>query len=126
MVGVNAHINHDLVFTVVELLQAEWPGLTAEQRAGRYADFCQVNEVIGQTIDAVQDQVLEPNMPAMDFIDRFFGPIDELLISSLINHWRDDVWHNAVLLLETGDSSERAQFVEQVEQDALRLGKFII
>ncbi len=31
-----------------------------------YTDHCHVNDVIGGTIDAVQDQVIEPAMPVMD------------------------------------------------------------
>lgn len=126
LVGVNAHINFDLVITVVELLQGEWQDLSEEQRLGRYADYCHVNEVIGQTIDSVQDQVLEPHMPVMDFFDRFLGSFDEYLISSLINGWRENVWDNATLLLETRDPGEHARLVQQVEQDALRLGNLII
>src|SRR5512139_2644836 len=81
MLGVNAHINYDLVKTLVELLQPEWAGLSEIQRAERYADHCYVNEVIANTIDAVQDTILEPAMPSMDIVDKVMGPFDELLLS---------------------------------------------
>jgi len=125
LVGVNAHINYDLVLTLVELLESEWAVLSEDQRTGRYADYCHVNEVICQTIDTVQDQVLEPGLPLMDILDKFLGPIDEFLISNLINHWRETVWNNATLLLEATEPAEQARLIQRVEQEALRLGRII-
>lgn len=126
LLGVNAHINYDLVFTLVELLEPEWAELSESQRAERYADHCFVNEVIARTIDAVQDTILEPTMPAMDIIDKLFGPLDELLLSRLITNWRDQVWNNAVFLLENSDSKNRSQMIRQIENDAIQHAKAII
>jgi hypothetical protein len=58
LLGVNAHINYDLVLTLVDLLADEWGQHSPALRQGRYADHCQINQIIGQTIDSVQDQVL--------------------------------------------------------------------
>jgi hypothetical protein len=40
--GINAHINYDLVLTLVEVLDVEWDLLDDEQRKRRYADHCLV------------------------------------------------------------------------------------
>jgi len=120
LLGVNAHINYDLVFTLVELLEPEWAELSESQRAERYTDHCYVNEVIGRTIDAVQDTVLEPAMPVMDIVDKLLGPLDEMMLSRLITHWRDRVWNNATLLLETKESTERSRVIQQVEAETFR------
>jgi ribosomal protein S18 acetylase RimI-like enzyme len=125
MLGVNAHINYDLVLTLVEILRPEWDDLSAEERAARYQDHCYVNEVLARTIDAVQDEVLEPAMPALDLVDKLMGPLDEFLISRLITQWRDKVWRNAVRLLEAADPDERASVLQQVEEDTLKLGRLI-
>ena len=125
LLGVNAHINYDLVLTLVDLLQPEWDNLSEEQRVSRYTDHCHVNDVIGGTIDAVQDQVLEPAMPVMDLIDKLLGPLDEKLISHLISGWREQVWQNAVQLLQTREAEERLRFLRQVEEDALQFGRLI-
>ena len=125
LLGVNAHINYDLVFTLVDLLRPEWRNLSAPQRAARYADHCHVNDVIGRTIDAVQDQVLEPAMLGMDYIDKLLGPIDEILISRLITQWREAVWLNAMSLLSTDDAQEQARLTRQVEEEALKTAEFI-
>ncbi len=69
LLGVNAHINYDLVLTLEELLQPEWQRLSPAQRAVRRSDHNRVNRVIAATIDAVQDQILEPAMPMMQMVD---------------------------------------------------------
>ncbi|MBI4926537.1 MAG: hypothetical protein HY835_02150 [Anaerolineae bacterium] len=125
LLGVNAHINYDLVLTVDELLEPEWSRLNPAMRRIRYQDYTHVNLIIAQTIDAVQDQILEPDAPILDLFDRLLGPVDEMLISRLVNHWRENVWRNAVDLLETRAQDERIGIVRRVEHDALRIGDLI-
>jgi hypothetical protein len=125
LLGVNAHINYDLVLTLVDMLDGEWDGHTEDMRNGRYADHCHINDIIGETIDAVQDDVLEPAMPIMDVIDKLLGPLDERIIVHLISQWREKVWHNAARLLEMGDTQEKGRFIKQVEDDALKTGRLI-
>ncbi|MEZ4685403.1 MAG: DUF5995 family protein [Bacteroidia bacterium] len=79
--GINAHINYDLVLTLRDMLQPEWHGLSETERNLRYADHCKVNEVIAATIDQVQDEIIEPRNAFMAFIDRAFGRLDEYLLS---------------------------------------------
>jgi hypothetical protein len=110
--GVNAHINYDLVLALVDMLDAEWALLLPEQREQRYQDHCHVNAIIARTIDDVQDQVLESQDPALDLLDRVLGRADEWVVSRMIADWRDAVWHQATHLLDCQD---------KIEQDALRL-----
>jgi hypothetical protein len=65
LLGVNAHINYDLVLTLVDLLEPEWKQLSAEQCQQRHSDYCHVNEIISLTIDIVQDDVLERSIPTI-------------------------------------------------------------
>lgn len=125
LLGVNAHINFDLVLTLVDMLEGEWDSHTEELRNGRYADHCHINKIIGETIDAVQDEVLEPAMPIMDVIDKLLGPIDERIIVHLISQWREKVWKNAATLLTLNETEDRGAFMAQVEQEALQIGKLI-
>lgn len=125
LLGVNTHINYDLVLTLVDLLADEWAQHSPALRQGRYADHCQINQIIGQTIDSVQDQVLEPAMPVMALVDSLLGPVDEFLISGLISQWRELVWVNASSLLEMGDAEQRANRIAEIEQEVLRIGRMI-
>lgn len=124
LLGVNAHINYDLVLTLVDLLQPEWPHLTPEGRARRYADHCRVNDIIGATIDEVQDHVIEPTMPLMEWVDRLMGPVDERMISMLITHWRERVWQHATGLLELSPH-EQEVYLQHVEADVMKTAVLI-
>ncbi len=125
LLGINAHINYDLVITLVDLLSPEWNDHSDEQRASRYYDFCHVNDVIVRTIDVVQDQVLEPAMPGMDILAKLLGSLDELLVSRLITSWREKVWHNVLSLLEATAQDEQWSLLQQIEEEAVGLGKLI-
>ena len=75
--------------------------MSAEQRVQRHADHELVNRIIGETVDAVQDQIIDRHSPWFDFVDKLLGPVDEWLTSRLISHWREEVWDNAVRYLES-------------------------
>jgi hypothetical protein len=125
LLGVSAHINYDLVLTLVDVLEPEWPALGGPQRQARYADHCRINAVIARTVDAVQEAVLSPAMPAMGTVDRWLGPLDEMLIARLLSRWRETVWHNATAVLDAADAVERARLVAHVERLALRTGRIV-
>lgn len=126
LVGVNAHINYDLVFAVAELLSPEWTTLPDEQRAKRRADYDLVNAIISESIDRVQDAVLEVRSPWLDVVDKILGPVDEWLISDLITRWRDEVWRQAVRYVEVSDPDAREALRRAVEGEALRTGRAIL
>ena len=126
LLGVNAHINYDLVLTLVDVLEREWARLSPEQRQRRYTDHCHVNHVIGQTVDRVQDTVVERLAPALDIVDKLLGPLDEWLASRLISHWRDQVWQHAVLLIETPQPVERERLRRHVEAASLQRADAIL
>ncbi len=120
LLGVNAHINYDLVLAVADLLDPEWQALSEEGRRKRYEDYCRVNDVIGRTIDSVQDDILEPNEPVMAAVDTLLGPVDEWLVSRGITHWRDEVWEHAIRRAETLQDAAREAQRQQVEAAAMR------
>jgi hypothetical protein len=122
LLGVNAHVNHDLVFSLYDLLEDEWADDTPAQRAQRHADHELVNRIIGETTDAVQDQVIEEISPWTNWLDTLLGPVDEWLTSRLLSRWREEVWETAVRYLEAATPEERDALRQQVEQQALRLG----
>lgn len=92
LLGVNAHICYDLIFALADSIADEWDHLSETERQERYADYCKVNTVIGQTLDAVQDQVVEKHSRIMIAVDLAFGRLDEWMIHTLITRWRAQVW----------------------------------
>ena len=126
LLGINAHINYDLVLALVDMLDQEWQSLTLANRQLRYEDHCHVNAIIGRTVDAVQDQVVERRLPAMSVLDEILGPVDELLASRMIAGWREAVWNAAIQMLDCSDMAERERLRREVEAEALRRAQTIL
>lgn len=126
LLGVNAHINYDLVLVVAELLQPEWPQSTEVQRRQRYADYTHVNAIIARTIDEVQDEIIEPTAPALRIVDLLLGPLDEWATTRLIAGWREEVWRHAVAMLEAADEANREALRSAVEATTLRRAAWML
>jgi len=126
VLGVNAHINYDLVFALEDVLRPEWQGLSGEQRRMRYRDHCHVNDIIYQTIDSVQDQIIDRYSVALEVVDKLLGPLDEWMTSRLISLWRDEVWDYATQLSETDEQTGREVLHQRVEQRTIRRAQSIM
>jgi hypothetical protein len=126
ILGVNAHINYDLVLTLVDMLENEWDALSASQRSDRFKDHCAVNQIIAQSIDEVQDEVLGLYSPSMNLIDQVFGRLDEWMISSMITRWREQVWQQAVRCIEASSPADKNYFIQQVENASLQKAQWIL
>lgn len=126
LLGVNAHINYDLVFAVVDLLTPEWKVSSPTLRAGRYQDYCLVNEIIGRTIDEVQDEILEQDNQVMRYLDFALINFDEWVISRVITNWRDQVWNLAIQLVTCEDEINRMNVSRKVESRALHMANWIV
>jgi len=125
VLGVNAHINYDLVLAIYDMLRPEWDSLSDAKKEERYQDHSHVNQIIAQTIDQVQDEILEPMNPSLDWIDKLFGRLDEFIISKLITSWREEVWENTQKLLQLEKLEEREQFRKKIERNVLSTGETI-
>ena len=126
LMGMNAHINYDLVLTLDELLRPEWITLDEDHRELRLADHREVNAVIAETIDEVQDTVVERYEPLMDLADRLLGRWDERLLAGLVTHWREEVWKRALRLLGDPEPEGREARVRALERDVLRRGELLL
>lgn len=126
LLGINAHINYDLVLSLHDVLSPNWRALSATARRRRYEDHRQVNVIIGRTVDAVQDDIIEPKEPLLKIVDALFGPIDEWAASIMIRHWREEVWQHALQMLAAHDDAERETLRQQVERLALERARAIL
>jgi hypothetical protein len=126
VLGVNAHINYDLVFALSELLADEWEQASPAQRQMRYRDHCRINAIISNTIDEVKDQVIDRYQPVIGMVDKVFGPLDDFMTSLLISEWREEVWKHAIRLLDTAESDVRSEIVQQVHELSLARAQDIL
>jgi hypothetical protein len=126
ILGVNAHINYDLVLTLVEILRNEWTALNREGRSLRYLDHSTINRIIAQSIDEVQDEILVRYSPEMDLVDKAFGKLDEWAIARLISLWREQVWRRTQKWLEAESLDEQDRLHQNLERACLRKSKLIL
>ncbi len=116
--GINAHINHDLVYALADLLD-DWERLDSTTRLEREVDHRNVNLVIARTVDIVQDEVIDPRSPVLGVLDEVFAGLDEWLFSRLIASWRSDVWDQTQRLLVTPDrAAVEAEVIERTSRIA--------
>jgi hypothetical protein len=125
LLGINAHINYDLVLCLGEVLTPEWQTLSDEQRHARYLDHCHINDIIGRTIDAVQDQIVDRYAPWMELVDAALGRLDEWLVLQMIARWRDQVWALAVQRVELPDEAAREAHRREIEESVVSRGHLI-
>jgi len=126
LLGVNAHINYDLVFALADILSPQWVSASEDVRGMRYRDHCRVNIIIGETVDEVQDQVVERFAPGMDIVDKLGGPVDEWFASWLIARWREEVWKRAGELLVCSSAGEREAIRQRVESSAMERAHLLL
>jgi len=126
VLGVNAHINYDLVLALSDLLASEWQLLSEEQRQIRYRDHCHVNDIIKHTVDTVQDQVIERFEPEFRVVDKLLGPIDEWMTGLLIAEWREEVWKHAIQMIDSTEQNDRQAVIKHVEQVSLERAQDIL
>jgi hypothetical protein len=126
VLGVNAHITYDLVLALSDLLAPEWSQLPEEKRQMRYRDHCHVNDIINQTINTVQDQVIDRFEPGFAVLDKLLGPVDEWMTSFLISEWREEVWKHATQIIEPASFTSRQAVLQHVEQVSIQRAKDIL
>lgn len=119
ILGINAHINYDLVFALSDQLGPDWSSLTPEQQKSRYHDHCRINLIIDHTINSVQDQVVDRFAPIMGLVDKALGPLDEWVTEAFIADWREEVWKHALELVQAADEAEREALRHKVEKQAI-------
>lgn len=121
--GINAHINHDLVFALTDVLD-DWDRLDATRRLEREVDHRNVNLVIARTVDVVQDEVIDPRSPALGFLDDMFVGLDEWVFSRLIADWRAEVWDQAQRLL-VAPSDHRPAVAADITARTSRIARLV-
>jgi len=116
LLGINAHINYDLVLAIYDAMEPDWAGLSLQKLEVRMNDHDLVNRIIRETIDTVQDEVIEREAPFMKVVDSLMGRVDEWLLAELITNWRTDVWNESCAMLAAENDHEREKLRITLEE----------
>lgn len=96
LLGVNAHINYDLTYTLEQI------DITRNRRS-KLRDHNRINEILERLVDSVQDALVSVySADTVDDLDSLFGSLDESLAYYGLKEGRSFAWENAVLLTDYG------------------------
>ncbi|MDP8978188.1 MAG: DUF5995 family protein [Actinomycetota bacterium] len=116
LLGINAHINHDLPFVLAALLEER--GMTTADGDSRKADHDKVNEILRRVQEPLLTEAARRFDPTIDDaqVDGT-GLDDEALFQSIVV-WRERAWNNAVQLVEATTDAERRLVADSIAQQA--------
>ena len=119
LLGVNAHINHDLALSLVEVT-------IDPEREARREDHFAVNQSIRNATSAVQDRLGQMYAPLFGVLDRMLGRFDEETASFSIEKARLNAWTSAISLAGAGDDAERAAVAQSISDRSAVFARLIL
>ncbi|SFF85975.1 hypothetical protein SAMN05216353_11138 [Halobacillus alkaliphilus] len=122
LLGINAHINRDLPMVLHKILDEDqtWPN--ARRMLHRRRDHERINDVLGDLVDIVQDELTKHYASLLRWIDVLMGRNDETLSSFFMANFRTNVWYNVELLLDVSSEAEFKEQQERIDEEAYRIG----
>lgn len=91
ILGMNAHVNHDLALALVEASMQP-------KRDDRKRDHERVNQILRQVADVIQAEIATLYAPGLKKIDLAGGRLDEVLTQFSLEKAREHAWLSASLL----------------------------
>lgn len=115
LLGMNAHINLDLGIAAAAVA----PG---SEIHGLKGDFEAINRILEELTDDVQNRLAEI-WPAMRWLDRTGGEVDEAILNFSMRRAREHAWSVAQALAGTRDADAREGLVKSTDSAIARLGR---
>jgi hypothetical protein len=101
LLGVNAHVNHDLPFALNAVS-------IDPDRQARYDDHKAVNEVLASVTERATARLAAFYAPGLPDMDECAGELDEMATLFSLHIARESAWESAVALANARNSVERA------------------
>jgi hypothetical protein len=115
LLGMNAHINLDLGIAAASVA----PGSAIHSLK---RDFDAINGILGDMVDEVQDRLAQI-WPAMRWLDRTGGVVDEAVVNFSIRRAREHAWSVATALAGMPSVEEREAFIRDTDASMAALGQ---
>ncbi len=119
MLGINAHINHDLALALGEV------GIDPE-RPRRYADHTRVNDVLERATATLKREVSRKHAPILERLDWIAGRFDDEATKFSIPKAREHAWSFAVAFAGTRSEAEKALLARTLDEQAAVLARLIL
>ena len=119
LLGMNAHINHDLALSLVEV------SIDTDREARREDHFA-VNEAIRHAVDAVQHRISEQYGRIYSIVDRVFEGVDEHTTVFSIEKARRNAWTSALSLADARSEAEREAALQAIVDRSNVIARLIL
>lgn len=119
VLGINAHINHDLPLALVEI------GIDPN-RIRRYADHTRVNVVLEASTAALKGAVSDAYAPFLRQLDTMVGTLDDDITNFSIPRAREHAWTFAVALTSARTDVERGLLRRALDEQAAVLARLVL
>jgi hypothetical protein len=119
LLGVNAHINHDLALALNE-------ASIDPDRALRYQDHTSVNQVLSGISKSVEDRICAMYAPGLAVVETCAGGFDLLAANFSIDAAREKAWESAVRLAGARHDMEHAALVELLDLESYGLAELLL
>ncbi|RKH02636.1 DUF5995 family protein [Corallococcus carmarthensis] len=126
LLGVSAHINHDLGMVVYDNIAHQSPPVDARRLARYRHDYFLVNEILRSCIPECLDLLAERyrcTSTKLLLLVPFSRPVVERAVMQMLIVWRQRVWENVVAMLEAQTPEEHQAVVERVRTTSGRIAQ---
>jgi hypothetical protein len=118
LLGVNAHVNHDLPFTLHTVS-------IDPDRDARYRDHAAVNAVLASVAGRATERLAALYAPGLRSITEAAGPLDEILSTFSLEVARESAWEAAVALTNARTGVERRLTGRLIESRAALMARLL-
>lgn len=113
ILGIHAHINHDLAFTLAEITPPE-------ERAEHLHDFLLTNRFLIGSVDDVEAILATAFDPELGELDAELGNLDERLLRALLSRCRMNAWRHSAFLDSSRTPAEQALYATLLDRITTR------
>ncbi|MFB6262891.1 MAG: DUF5995 family protein [Bradymonadaceae bacterium] len=118
LLGINAHVNHDLALALDEA------GLESDT-GSKYRDHTAINEVIATVVDPVQQAIADHYSEALGALDELFGRLDEMVTNFSFEKAREFAWRHGRELEKAEGGREHRRAAETLDREVTELAEAI-
>ncbi|MCG2587554.1 DUF5995 family protein [Rhodohalobacter sulfatireducens] len=119
LLGVNAHINHDLALALHQVS-------IDPNREEKYQDHTDINLILEKATDGLKRSVAEKYAPILKRLDRGLGTIDDEITAFSIPKAREHSWSMSIALTSAQTNLERAILQRSLDDQAAVLARLIL
>jgi len=119
LLGMNAHVNRDLPFTLAAI------GLRAPDGTSRKRDHDKIDEMLNQVVEPLMSEEATRFDPQIDQVRTPYG-VGYTGLMQLLAAWRESAWRQAEQLVEAPDEAARARVAASIEAQAALNARAIV